>query len=186
MKRFVLQSIIALFILVLFSITTVHATSIIYEATDMIDTTPGQDLWEYAYTVSDYSFDTNYGFTIFFDYTLYSDLEDSPPFVNTNWDTMVWQPDLSIPDDGVYDALALVNGASLADTFTLGFVWLGSSAPGPQYFEVYDNTWNTVESGQTAPVPEPATLLLFGSGLLGLAGFKRVRNFSNKLQNIWT
>lgn len=186
MKRFVLQSIIALFILVLFSITTVHATSIIYEATDMIDTTPGQDLWEYAYTVSDYSFDTNYGFTIFFDYTLYSDLEDSPPFVNTNWDTMVWQPDLSIPDDGVYDALALVNGASLADTFTLGFVWLGSSAPGPQYFEVYDNTWNTVESGQTAPVPEPATLLLFGSGLLGLAGFKRVRNFSHKLQNIWT
>lgn len=107
-------------------------------------------------------------------------IEDPPPFVNADWDILVWQPDSFIPDDGAYDALALVDGASLADSFALNFTWLGSGNPCSQYFEVYDASWNTVESGPTSPVPEPATILLVGSDLFSLAGFKKkVKKLSN-------
>jgi len=181
MKRFVLPFISALFFIsMLLPITTARAISIVYEATDIGDTTPGQDLWQYTYSVSNYLFDTDYGFTIFFDYTLYSNLEDPPPFVNADWDVMVWQPDLSIPDDGGYDVLALVDSASLADSFTLNFVWLGSGSPGPQPFDVYDFSYNAIESGQSSPVPEPSTILLVGLGLFGLTCLrKKVKNLSN-------
>ena len=84
------------------------------------------------------------------------------------------QPDSSVPDDGMYDALALTDNASLADVFIVSFVWQGSGTPGSQYFEVYDPDYVVLdsESGQTSQVPVPSALLLLGSGLAGLAGFK--------------
>ena len=147
-----------------------------YAATDLADTTPGEDLWQYSYTVSDYSFGVDYCFTIYFDVSLYSDLGDPPPYVNDDWDIIVLQPDTSLPDDGVYDALAWVNDASLADIFTVSFVWLGSGIPDSQYYEVYDDSWNIVESDETAPVPEPATIILLGIGLFGLYGLRKRMN----------
>jgi hypothetical protein len=170
--KLMLTSLLLVFLLVPVAIS--GATTISYEATDLTDTTPGEDLWQYSYTVDDFLFNNmNYGFTIFFDYSLYADLEDPPPYVNSDWDLLVWQPDSGIPDDGAYDAFALADGASLADPFTVSFVWLGIGAPGAQSFDVYDTAFDTVESGQTAPVPEPGTILLVGSGLLGLAGLRK-------------
>ncbi|HHA19074.1 MAG TPA: PEP-CTERM sorting domain-containing protein [Methylophaga sp.] len=173
MKRFIFITLFIVVFISMVSMRTTFAISIVYEATDLSDTTPGEDVWQYTYWLSDYTFNTGYGFTIYFDYQLYSNLEDPPPAVNSDWDPIVWQPDSSLPDDGAYDALALVDNASLADPFTISFVWLGSWSPGGQYFEVYDSSFNTVASGQTAPVPEPATFLLISTGLLGLAGFKK-------------
>lgn len=169
--KLMLTTLLLVFLLVPVAIS--GATTISYEATDLTDTTPGEDLWQYSYTVGNFLFNMDYGFTIFFDYLLYANLEDPPPSVNSDWDPIVWQPDLNIPDDGAYDALALADGASLADSFTVSFVWLGSGTPGAQPFDVYDPSFNTIDSGQSAPVPEPATILLVGSGLVGIIALKR-------------
>jgi len=154
-----------------------EATTIVYEATDLTDVTAGEDLWQYTYTVSGYDFGTDYGFTIYFDYNLYGDIDDLPASPNGDWDVATWDVDTSIPDDGAYDAMALVASASLLDSFTVSFVWLGSGMPGTQYFEIHDDNFITLMDGyttsDTTPVPEPSTWVLLSLGLLGLSGGRR-------------
>jgi len=161
--------------LLLFSASISSATNITYTAVNLSDVTPGVDLWQYSYAVSGFTFDADYGFTVYFDETLYSDLAN--PSANADWDPIVLQPVPDLPAAGVYDALALNDVASLADPFTLEFIWLGIGTPGAQPFEVYSldssGALTVLEEGQTtaaaAPVPEPATMLLFGPGLAALA-----------------
>jgi hypothetical protein len=140
----------------------------------LADANPGEDLWQYSYSVSGNNFAADTGFTVYFDLGLYDLLDPYPATPNSDWDILTWNPDSSLPDDGAYDAYALVDNASLVDSFTVSFVWLGGGAgPGSQYFEVYDGlNWSVSEDGVTggAPVPEPATMLLFGTGLAGLLG----------------
>jgi hypothetical protein len=132
------------------------AITIEYEVTDLPDTTLGEDLWQYTYRVSNYTFTAGHGFTIYFDQTRYKNIEAPTAPVNEYWDIIVWQPDIAIPDDGAYDALAVASkndGVSLAGAFTVSFVWLGNETPGTQRFEVYDLDFNTLESGQTVSMP---------------------------------
>ncbi len=153
------------------------AAKMTYDVIDLSDNTVGEDLWQYSYSVSDYVFDAGYGFSIFFDDSLYSKLDNSSAAVNFDWDILTFQPDNTLPDAGVYDALALSNGASLTMPFTVDFVWIGNGVPGVQPFDVYDESFDIVISGFTSPVPEPASLflLLMGTGLMVFFAFKRNR-----------
>jgi hypothetical protein len=156
------------------------ATTIYYSATDIADTTTGEDLWQYNYSVTDNTFAAFDGFTIWFDYGLFENI--NPVTASFDWDPVTWQPEniLGFGDDGAYDALALVDNPDLSVDFTVSFAWLGGpEGPGAQFFDVYDGNYDIIESGMTvaAPVtssvPEPSTLMLLGIGSIMLLGLKR-------------
>jgi len=146
------------------------ATTIEFEAVDLQNS-----LWQYNYFVSGRTFSTDQGFTIFFDYRRYTQLQSPPPAINPNWNSIVLQPDLNLPDNGAYDALALVSGASLADAFRVSFIFLGSGNPDSQpftidQFDAAGNLLQVLETGNTiprqqAPVPEPSTFVFCLTGL---------------------
>lgn len=131
------------------------ATTIFFEATDLPDRLPGEDLYRYAYSLSDFPFPARYGFSIAFDHMLYASLESPPPSVGSDWDLLSIQPDPALPDDGLFDALALVDFPATLSGFTIDFVWLGGGVPGSQPFVIYDSTFATIESGRTVAVTEP-------------------------------
>ena len=145
-----------------------------YQAIDLADPSPAEDRWEYRYTVRDFDFAADQGFSVAFDPALYAALSDPAPAVNADWDAMTFQPDAALGSPGLYDALALAGGASLADPFVVAFTWQGGAgtAPGAQPFTVnaFDASGMLIEldTGVTVPftqaVPEPATALLLVLG----------------------
>ena len=152
-----------------------YATTISFIAENLADTTAGEDLWQYQYKVSDHNFNEYEGFTIWFDYGLYQKLNAVSN--SSEWDVLTTEPEviLGSPDDGNYDAMALVGGTDISEKFVVSFVWLGdSSGPGSQYFDIYDDNYNIGEMGVTTsestPVPEPASVILFALGFLMLKG----------------
>lgn len=154
----------------------VSATTITFDVTDLgVDSS-----FRYHYSVTnDMLTDPIEEFTIFFDVLLYENLRD--PLAPADWDPLVIQPDPGIPDDGFYDALALtfdalINPGETQDGFYVTFNWLGAAGttPGAQPFEVIDPfTLDVLDSGNTSPIPEPASVLLLASGLGVLAVYKR-------------
>lgn len=154
------------------------ATVIEYEATNLVGNT-----WQYDYTVTNdtLGFDIE-ELTIFFDLNLYENL--ASPSGPAGWDPIVIQPDPALPDDGFYDALALVAGiapnASLGG-FSVVFDYLGTDAPGAQLWNIVDPfTFETLEAGltvlaqPTAPVPAPPVLWLGIAGLIAGFGARRI------------
>ena len=170
---------LATLLLGLWSISISHAALITFDATNIAGNT-----WLYDYTVENTGgFDIE-EFSIYFDYTLYENLvNESAP---ANWDPLAVQPDTGLPDDGFYDALALVAGIASGDTlsgFSIQFDYLGANAPGSQPYDIFDPiSFNVLASGNTQSatqtVPEPAIFWLLLSGLGLLIRHERIRSMA--------
>jgi hypothetical protein len=163
-----------------FAVGFSSAATIAFTPVDLVDTTPGQDLWQYRYAVSG-AFVPGGGFNVLFAPILYSALPNPPPSVNADWLISVTQPDLVLPADGLYTATALVATPSLANPFVLDFVWLGSGTPGAQPFEVFDDTFAVTQTGVStaaSPVAVSAsgTLSLAAGALLLFGAMRRTRD----------
>lgn len=158
-----------------------HATRMLYT----VESISGSD-WRYLYTIDNNTLlQTIDEFTLYFDRTRYANLavQSSP----SNWDSLVVQPDNTIPADGYFDSLSLLEGiapgASLSG-FSVMFTYLGSDTPGPQPFDIVDASFNVVDSGVSTPVPEPipepTTAWLIVGGLLMLLGRETMSQKSSR------
>ncbi|HUI81821.1 MAG TPA: PEP-CTERM sorting domain-containing protein [Bryobacteraceae bacterium] len=156
-----------------------HA-GVIYSAVDLDAPGPtGGELWQYAYTFQDYVPQQNVAVEILFDPLMYTDLQYPPPAVS-GWNIVSLQPDPDFADPGRYSALALENNAPVTGPFTVTFAWLGQGSPGSQPVEINqfasDGSFvDTAATEETTAVPEPATALLIGSGLIAAGLFLRCR-----------
>lgn len=139
-----------------------HATTIEYTASQIAGTQ-----WQYTYTVTGRSFADGDFLSIDFDANTFADLQN-PPQV-TDWDAIVFERSADLLSNGAFSAMALKDNPSLPVTFTVLFNFLGMGTPGSQAFSIFGSDGSmedgtTILAGQTAPVPEPGTLLLLLSG----------------------
>jgi hypothetical protein len=153
-----------------------------FQAIDLADTTVGQDLWRFQYSLGGFDFQAGQGFSIFFDPQLYTDLQNPQPDPSPIWSAIVVQPDVILQQPGYFDSQALVNSPSLAGIFQVDCVWLGQGIPGPQLFSIYDVNFSTISGGSTVTaVPEPRALMFLSLGILFLWVARR-NGFSRMLQ----
>ena len=137
---------------------------------------PAEDVWQYRYTLTGVSLLAGQGFDVYFpvaDGFQFGDLVDPQTGPSSDWSVLAIQADPSIPADGLFDVIALVDHPALTGVFTSTFIWragsgIGAPTPGPQYFEIHDEEFNVTESGTTV-APEP------GSAALVLAALAAVR-----------
>ncbi len=155
---------VACLLFVLLVAGSAEALQIRFETRDLPDVGTG-DLRELTLTLSPFDRGAGFGVSVLFSPDLYAGLEAPTP--SSDWDLLLIQPDPALPDFGRYDLQARVASPSVAAPFVLSFVWLGSGEPGANPFEVYDPSFQTVETGATSSVPEAGTAWL-GLGIAPL------------------
>ena len=150
------------------------APTVIFAATDLTDTTVGEDLWRYDYSITG-PVDAFGSVNLLFSAASYANLVSQT--TDANLSLLDVQPDTLGGGDGIV-FVTPINGLLAADVAALSvdFVWLGGSGstPGAQPFEVVDGNGGPAGTGVTrlqsggGTVPEPSALLLTTTALLAL------------------
>lgn len=125
---------------------------------NIADVVAGVDRWEVEYLVSGHAFGAGEGFTVYFDFSGYSNLEVPPLPTHPGWDVLLVQPEtLPVGLDGLHDGLAVVANPPVGDPFVVRFDWSGAGRPGSQTFEIYlSDPFSVLEEGQTSVVYAPS------------------------------
>lgn len=164
--------------------SSIEAASITATLRNLADVVPGEDRWEAEYLISGYSFGLGEGFTIFFSFSGYSNLETPALPAHPGWDLLLIQPErVPVGLDGLHDGLASVANPPVGDPFVVRFDWDGAGRPGSQLFEIYlVDPFAVLEEGNTSVVygpPDPgvpdagATHLPLGIGVTMLFAWAR-------------
>lgn len=148
-------------------------------------------VYEFTYFISG-TFSANQEIDILFNPSLYTALTNGQANPSSDWDLMLFQPNVPPGQPGDYSAYAQVNNPSLAGPFTVDATYTGSGQPGSQHFMIQQfdssgmNVISQIDSGWTTPynadpVPEPSSVFLSAVGLSVLGVFKAVRRRSGRV-----
>jgi hypothetical protein len=180
---------------ILFSrVCSVYATTVEYSIHQL-----NPNSWEYMYTVKNDTPLANFSdFVIYFPEVSGSTVFDYSNILitanpdSTNWNIIANEPS-AIGLGGYIDALSaipLAAGASVGG-FKVTFDYTGSVAPGSQQFDIFNPSFDLIDTGRTvlaqqeSTIPEPSILLLLGMGLsVWLFGKKKDRvNYMCEIRN---